>query len=185
MTELTADERAELVRLREAVAPRRLGSSGRWVGACALLVVAAVLGGPRPFAVFVRGEVLDTETYVETVAPLASEPAVRATVAQRLADESSSVRTYRVADKVAGDSETEGAPADSSAAWWAAGQRPQRGSSTGRSNQLWPPSGSSTVGQRQPGRPPGVVTSSPGGQGQVPRQRGHPVTIDLGALLPG
>jgi hypothetical protein len=96
--ELSPDERAELERLRAQVAAyegagraeggrrpsrRRL----RWVGACALLLVSAVLSGLSVVAVYLRAEVLDTETYVQTVAPLARDITVREAVANRLVDE--------------------------------------------------------------------------------------------------
>lgn len=94
--ELDADERAELERLRAQVAAYERGGlagggrwarRGRWVGACALLIVGAVLSGLAVVSVYLRAEVLDTETYVETVAPLAQDLAVRDAVANRLTDE--------------------------------------------------------------------------------------------------
>jgi hypothetical protein len=94
--ELDAGERAELERLRaEVAAYQRRGMAaggrwarrGRWVGACALLIVAAMLSGLAVMAVYLRAELLDTETYVETVAPLAQDLAVREALATRLTDE--------------------------------------------------------------------------------------------------
>jgi hypothetical protein len=87
--ELNDSEREELMRLRaEADRRSRRGArAGRWVGACALMVVAALLGTAAVTAAWLRSEVLDTGRYVETVAPLASDPAVQEAVAARLSDE--------------------------------------------------------------------------------------------------
>ena len=90
---LDPDERAELQRLRAEVAQyqrqraRRGSRLGRWVGALVLLVIGSVLAGLSVVAVYLRAEVLDTETYVQTVAPLAEDPTVRDALANRLADE--------------------------------------------------------------------------------------------------
>ncbi len=51
-----------------------------------MLFLAAVLGGVAVIAGYVRSQVLDTETYVATVAPLATDPAVQDALAQRLAN---------------------------------------------------------------------------------------------------
>jgi hypothetical protein len=88
--QLSADERAELERLRAQVAAyqrRRWARGGRWLAATALLLVAAVLGGLAVVAGYLRAEVLDTDSYVETVAPLGQDLAVRQATADRLADE--------------------------------------------------------------------------------------------------
>ncbi|HEX6873662.1 MAG TPA: hypothetical protein VF163_21395, partial [Micromonosporaceae bacterium] len=93
--ELSPQERAELERLRAEAAAQRDGSGrhggwrrgGRWIGAVALLIVAALLSGLSVVAVYLRTEVLDTEAYVETVAPLAEDVQVRQAVANRLTDE--------------------------------------------------------------------------------------------------
>ncbi|GAA1734036.1 hypothetical protein [Luedemannella helvata] len=92
-----AEERAELARLRAEISALRAdvrtghqgrwGRRGRWLGACALLLLAAVLGGVSLLAGYVRGQVLDTDTYVETVTPVLAEPAVQDAVARRLTDE--------------------------------------------------------------------------------------------------
>lgn len=108
---LDAAERAELERLRTEAQASRAGANqtgadrtgpapagaasaagrwsrrGRWLGACALLIVSAILSGLAVVAVYLRAEVLDTETYVQTVAPLAEDVAVRQAVANRLTDE--------------------------------------------------------------------------------------------------
>lgn len=94
--ELDDDERAELRRLRAKAAQyeahgspadHRWARRGRWLGACALLIVAALLSGLSVVAVYLRAQVLDTQTYVETVAPLTEDLAVRGAVANRLTDE--------------------------------------------------------------------------------------------------
>lgn len=88
--DLSADERAELERLRAQVAAYQRGRgarAGRWAAATPLLVLAAVLSGLAVAAGYLRAEVLDTESYVQTVAPLAQDAAVREAVASRLADE--------------------------------------------------------------------------------------------------
>ncbi len=51
-----------------------------------MLFLAAVLGGVAVVAGYVRSQVLDTDTYVATVAPLATDPAVQDALAQRLAN---------------------------------------------------------------------------------------------------
>jgi len=84
--ELTAEERAELERLR-AKAGGSWARRGRWLGACALLLVAALLGTIAVVAVYLRSEVLDTNTYVQTVAPLSEDPVVQDALAHRLTDE--------------------------------------------------------------------------------------------------
>ena len=52
-----------------------------------LIVVACVLAVLSVFVVFVRNEVLNTDTYVSTVTPLASDPAIQAAVAKRVTDQ--------------------------------------------------------------------------------------------------
>lgn len=59
----------------------------RWTGAVVALVLAALLGGLAVVAGYLRSEVLNTDNYVATVAPLASDPAVQAAVARRLTTE--------------------------------------------------------------------------------------------------
>jgi hypothetical protein len=92
-----AADQPELARLRAEVAVLRAevaggqhgrwGRRGRWVGACVILLIAALLGGVAVLAGYVRGQVLDTDTYVETVTPLLADPSVQDAVAHRLADE--------------------------------------------------------------------------------------------------
>ncbi|MEV6839643.1 hypothetical protein AB0N17_34980 [Streptomyces sp. NPDC051133] len=81
---LTPEEHAEYERLRRAsrVRHRRL----RRTAASVLLVLTLVLAPLAVVAVWVHDTVADTDRYVQTVAPLASEPAVQDAVANRLTD---------------------------------------------------------------------------------------------------
>lgn len=87
---LTPDERAELQRLRTEVATLRerssgrAGRAGRWVAAVALLLVAALLFAVSTLAIFVRTQLLDTERYVQTVAPLIRDPAIQTAITDRI-----------------------------------------------------------------------------------------------------
>jgi hypothetical protein len=80
----TADERAEYERLRRhaAVRHRRL----RRAGSSVLLLLAMLLAPLAVVAAWVQDTVSDTDRYVETVAPLASEPPVQEVVINRLTD---------------------------------------------------------------------------------------------------
>ncbi|MGJ5803798.1 hypothetical protein ACSCB1_32510 [Streptomyces europaeiscabiei] len=82
---LSAAERAEYERLRRhaGVRHRRL----RKAGAGVLLVVTLLLAPLAVVAAWVQETVADTDRYVETVAPLASEPAVQQVVIDRLTNE--------------------------------------------------------------------------------------------------
>jgi hypothetical protein len=88
-----AADRAEIQRLCAEVArlrarqTGRAGRAGRWVGAAALLLVAVLLGIASIVAVFARNQLLDTDRYVATVAPLARDPVVQDAVANRLTSE--------------------------------------------------------------------------------------------------
>ncbi|CRK52611.1 conserved membrane hypothetical protein [Rhodococcus sp. RD6.2] len=100
---LSSDERAELERLRrevtelrssapaplpEAKATAASGHPGlRWTAAALLLVLVAVLGIGAVAARFARSEVLDTDRYVQTVTPLASEPALQSALANEITDQ--------------------------------------------------------------------------------------------------
>ncbi|HEY6708573.1 MAG TPA: hypothetical protein VJB61_13400 [Actinomycetota bacterium] len=98
--ELTGEERAELERLRAEVArlratapvaaperpPGRPPGSGRWraVVAGLLVVVGCVLAPLSVVAVWTRNQVTNTDRYVATVSPLASDPAIQAAVADQI-----------------------------------------------------------------------------------------------------
>lgn len=62
--------------------PASRGRSWRWAGAILLLIVGgfALAGGVA--AVWANGTLLDTDQYTETVAPLASEPAIQESVSE-------------------------------------------------------------------------------------------------------
>ncbi|ATW49019.1 hypothetical protein [Streptomyces peucetius] len=81
---MTAEERAEYERLRRhaAVRHRRV----RQVGASVLLLLTLLLAPLAVVAAWVQDTVSDTDRYVQTVAPLASEPAVQDAVINRLTD---------------------------------------------------------------------------------------------------
>ncbi|WP_217240148.1 hypothetical protein [Streptomyces sp. AC555_RSS877] len=81
---MTAEERAEYERLRRhaAVRHRRV----RRAGASVLLLLALLLAPLAVVAAWVQDTVSDTDRYVETVAPLASEPPVQEVVINRLTD---------------------------------------------------------------------------------------------------
>ncbi|EPJ34784.1 hypothetical protein STAFG_8169 [Streptomyces afghaniensis 772] len=81
---MTAEERAEYERLRRhaAVRHRRV----RRAGSSILLLLALLLAPLAVVAAWVQDTVSDTDRYVETVAPLASEPPVQEVVINRLTD---------------------------------------------------------------------------------------------------
>ncbi|MGP4045134.1 hypothetical protein [Streptomyces sp. 2A115] len=81
---MTAEERAEYERLRRhaAVRHRRV----RQAGSSVLLLLALLLAPLAVVAAWVQDTVSDTDRYVETVAPLASEPPVQEVVINRLTD---------------------------------------------------------------------------------------------------
>jgi hypothetical protein len=59
----------------------------RWTAAALIALIAAVLVVSSVVARFARGELLDTDRYVATVAPLASDPQVQVAVVDRVTDE--------------------------------------------------------------------------------------------------
>lgn len=59
----------------------------RWIVCAFLIVSAALASAASVVAIFVHTRVENTDAYVQTVAPLASDPAVQAAVADRLTDE--------------------------------------------------------------------------------------------------
>jgi hypothetical protein len=90
-TALTTDERAELERLREEnsalrTQPRPPRWHIRWrsVIAVVLLVVGCALAPVALVAVWTRSEVSDTDQFVETVGPLAADPAVQEALTNRI-----------------------------------------------------------------------------------------------------
>ncbi len=59
----------------------------RWTGASLLLLIAALLATISVVARYARDEIINTDTYVATVTPLASDPAVQDAVTNRATDE--------------------------------------------------------------------------------------------------
>ncbi|MEV7140593.1 hypothetical protein [Streptomyces tauricus] len=81
---LTAEERSEYERLRRAATLRH--RRVRRLGAAILLLVTLLLAPLAVVAAWVHDTVSDTDRYVATVAPLASDPAVQKVVTDRLTD---------------------------------------------------------------------------------------------------
>ncbi|MGW1375065.1 hypothetical protein ACWD6P_12435 [Streptomyces sp. NPDC002446] len=79
---LSAAERAEYDRLRKAAAVRHRRL--RYTTGSVLLVLAFLLAPLSVVATWVDSEVADTDRYVQTVAPLATDPAVQDVVTDRL-----------------------------------------------------------------------------------------------------
>lgn len=93
---LSTEERAELDRLRAEVAALRAEDRGgarprrhawRWTAVAVLVVLVAMLAITTVLARYVRSQILDTDRYVTTMAPLASDPALRNEVANTITDE--------------------------------------------------------------------------------------------------
>lgn len=72
----------------------------RWAAAFVLALLSAVLVLASVTARFARSELLDTDRYVETVAPLATDPQVQAAVTDRVTDE---IMARLPLEKLAGD----------------------------------------------------------------------------------
>jgi hypothetical protein len=183
--ELGTNERDELERLRAEKKQRGgWGRGGRWLGACVLLLIAALLGGLAVVAVYLRSEVLDTDTYVQTVAPLAQDPPVRQAVATRLADEivtrsDVSALATQVAERLI----AEGAPARVTDLVGPA----VSGLKSFLYNEIYKLLGTAkfqTVWEQvNRAAHTGLVTVLTGGQGQFISSSGTTVTVDIGALL--
>ncbi|MFF9869961.1 hypothetical protein ACF1G0_31965 [Streptomyces sp. NPDC013953] len=106
---MTADERAEYERLRRHAAVRHRGV--RRAGASVLLLLTLLLAPLAVVAAWVQDTVSDTDRYVETVAPLASEPAVQEAVINRLTDRVvANVDVKAVTDSLAKALQDAGAP---------------------------------------------------------------------------
>lgn len=87
--------RAEVTRLQAKVAdgeqasppprsPDRSHGGLRWLGAGVLLVIVALLAPLAVVATWVHDEISDTDRYVQTVTPLAADPAVQQAVVTRV-----------------------------------------------------------------------------------------------------
>jgi hypothetical protein len=101
-TALSADERAELERLRSEIAALRAqaaqdraatrdtkpipGGGRRWrtVVASLLIVLACVLAPLSAVAVWTRNQVTNTDRYVATVTPLADDPAIQTAITDQI-----------------------------------------------------------------------------------------------------
>ena len=99
---LSADERAELERLRSEVATLRsqvqaggakptrpgaaVGGRQRWrtIVATLCIVVACLLAPLSVVAIWTRNQVTNTDRYVATVSPLASDPAIQSAIADQI-----------------------------------------------------------------------------------------------------
>jgi hypothetical protein len=66
--------------------PTRRGGTLRWVGVGVLLALVALLAPLSVVATWVHDGISDTDRYVETVTPLAADPAVQNAVAARVTD---------------------------------------------------------------------------------------------------
>ncbi len=182
--ELSADERAELARLRAHSGAHQWARAGRWTAACVLLLIGALIGVLSVVAVYLKSEVLDTNSYVETVAPLAEDPAVRTAVAARLSQEVvARADVAGIAKELADRLVAQGAP-----------QRVEdlvgpavSGLTSFLNNEIYKLLGTPQFQQiwEQVNRMAhqGVVTVLTGGQGQFLNSSGDTVTVDLGALL--
>lgn len=101
---LQEDERAELARLRQEVATLREQTPSarettveqvsrpprhglRWTAVAILLVLVALLAVLSVTTRFTRSQILDTDRYVSTVAPLGENPAVQAEITNQITDE--------------------------------------------------------------------------------------------------
>ena len=121
---LDASERAELLRLRAQVAEsagarhRGMRSALRWTLSGFLIFLVAVLTLGSLVAGFARSEILDTDRYVETVTPLASDPAVQADVADQVTRQLSERLDIEKVTAEALTALTENAPRVSSSTAW-------------------------------------------------------------------
>ncbi|MGW5972592.1 hypothetical protein [Streptomyces sp. NPDC055186] len=105
----TADERAEYERLRRQSAVRH--RRARVAGSSLLLALTLLLAPLAVVAAWVQDTVSDTDRYVETVAPLASDPAVQQVVINRLTDRvMENVDVTAVTDSLARTLQDAGAP---------------------------------------------------------------------------
>ncbi|MFG3505931.1 hypothetical protein ACGF5F_10490 [Streptomyces sp. NPDC047821] len=106
---MTAGERAEYERLRRHAAVRHRGV--RRASAVVLLLLTMLLAPLAVAAAWVQDTVSDTDRYVETVAPLASEPPVQQAVINRLTDRVvAQVDVKAVTDALARSLQESGAP---------------------------------------------------------------------------
>ncbi|WP_018504970.1 hypothetical protein [Parafrankia discariae] len=106
---LSVGERAEYERLRSAAAMRH--DRLRTVGASLLILLAVVLTPLGVIAAWADTTISDTDRYVDTVAPLATDPAVQTMVIDRLTDRVvRNVDVDQVATSLGGVLARDGAP---------------------------------------------------------------------------
>ncbi|MCK9895749.1 hypothetical protein [Frankia sp. AgB32] len=106
---LSVGERAEYERLRDAAAVRH--DRLRTVGASIVILLAVVLAPLAVVATWADTTISDEDRYVETVAPLATDPAVQNMVINRLTDRVvSNVNVDQVAASIEGALARTGAP---------------------------------------------------------------------------
>jgi hypothetical protein len=67
-------------------APPRKKRRGRTIGSWVLIVLACILAVTSVVVAYARNELLNTDTFVATVGPLAKDPAVQAAVANRVSE---------------------------------------------------------------------------------------------------
>ncbi len=81
--------KSENEQLREAEAAKTPDKGPRWrrITSWVLVVLACLLAVISVFVVFARNQLLNTDAYVSTVAPLASDPAIQTQVATRVSQE--------------------------------------------------------------------------------------------------
>ncbi|MGH9207975.1 MAG: hypothetical protein ACRD1G_15710, partial [Acidimicrobiales bacterium] len=77
-------ENEELRSARGADGGTRRGSIWKRISSWVLIVLACILAVLSIFVVFARNELLNTDAYVNTVAPLAGDPAIQAAVAHQV-----------------------------------------------------------------------------------------------------
>jgi hypothetical protein len=184
---LSRRERAELERLRASASAspgHKVAATARWFAACVVLLVAALLAGVAVIATYVRNQVLDTNTYVQTVTPLVQDPVVRDAVAHRLSQEIVTATNLQgLATSLADNLVARGAPAriDDLVAPLVSGvtnllyERIGPLLATPQFEQIW--QNLNRVAHQ------GVVTALTGSQGKVVKTGTDTISIDLGALL--
>ncbi|HUY66509.1 MAG TPA: hypothetical protein VMV06_06800 [Acidimicrobiales bacterium] len=79
-------ENEELRSARGTDGARERGSLWKRTTSWVLIVLACILAVVSIFVVFARNELLNTDAYVSTVAPLASDPAIQAAVAHQVSE---------------------------------------------------------------------------------------------------
>ncbi len=80
--------KAENEKLREAELRRKPDKGPRWrrISSWVLVVLACLLAVVSVLVVFVRNQLLNTDAYVSTVAPLATNPAIQTQIASRVSE---------------------------------------------------------------------------------------------------